>query len=44
MCRVVIVGVFVMKFEVFVLDELMVGFDFQGRKEMMEMFWCFYKE
>lgn len=44
MCCVVIVGVLVMELEVLVLDELIVGLDFKGCKEMMEMFSCLYKE
>lgn len=44
MCWVVIVGVLVMDLEVFVLDELIVGLDFYGCEEIMEMFYNFYKE
>lgn len=41
---VVIVGILVMEFKVLVLDELIVGFDFKGRKELMIFFKNFYKK
>lgn len=43
MRRVVIVGIFVMELVILVLDEFIVGLDFLGRKELMNLFKKFYQ-